>query len=279
MLGHTRVHVHAFGSPFLRFGPALIPHRIPPFLAGTPHLLYSLCWQGYNFEANEQIMGEGMFKVIRTGPPRPLNEAQDSGLPTARYELLDVLEFTSKRKRMSVIIRDTSDPGRSRIVLWSKGADSIVYSRLCSSYTNNGGGGGDGGTGEDKADVVDGADGADGAVGADGGDGANRGGGAGRGGEHPHMALARTTLEHLKGFADDGLRTLAVAKREVGEDEYADWKVRFDAALEDPSEIAKKRSSEDNQIDQLMDEMEKELHLVGATALEDKLQVWDKRHR
>ena len=90
------------------------------------------------------------------------------------------------------------------------------------------------------------------------------------------MALARTTLEHLKGFADDGLRTLAVAKREVGEEEYADWKVRFDAALEDPSEIAKKRSSEDNRIDQLMDEMEKELHLVGATALEDKLQVWNR---
>ena len=92
-----------------------------------------------------------MFKVIRTGPPRPLNEAQASGLPTARYELLDVLEFTSKRKRMSVIMRDTSDPGRSRIVLWSKGADSVVYSRLCSSYTHNGEGGGDGkgGGGED----------------------------------------------------------------------------------------------------------------------------------
>ena len=234
-------------------------------------MLYSLRWQGYNFEANEQIMGEGMFKVIRTGPPRPLNEAQASGLPTARYELLDVLEFTSKRKRMSVIMRDTSDPGRSRIVLWSKGADSVVYSRLCSSYTHNGEGGGDGITGEDKADEVDGANGADG---GDGGDGANRGGEARGGGEHPHMALARTTLEHLKGFADDGLRTLAVAKREVGEEEYADWKVRFDAALEDPSEIAKKRSSEDNRIDQLMDEMEKELHLVGATALEDKLQVW-----
>jgi magnesium-transporting ATPase (P-type) len=43
-----------------------------------------------------------------------------------KYELLHVCEFTSTRKRMSVIVKDE----RGRIILMCKGADSIVYDRL-----------------------------------------------------------------------------------------------------------------------------------------------------
>ncbi|PWN23389.1 phospholipid-translocating P-type ATPase [Microstroma glucosiphilum] len=43
-----------------------------------------------------------------------------------KYELLSVLEFTSARKRMSVILRRHSD---SKILVLAKGADSIIFER------------------------------------------------------------------------------------------------------------------------------------------------------
>ncbi|MGH0152379.1 UNVERIFIED_CONTAM: hypothetical protein FKN15_029516 [Acipenser sinensis] len=43
-----------------------------------------------------------------------------------RYELLNVLEFTSTRKRMSVIVRTPT----GRIRLYCKGADTVIYDRL-----------------------------------------------------------------------------------------------------------------------------------------------------
>lgn len=45
------------------------------------------------------------------------------------FELLNVLEFSSARRRMSVILRKVDDPERSVYVL-SKGADNVIYSRL-----------------------------------------------------------------------------------------------------------------------------------------------------
>ncbi|OQR96099.1 P-type ATPase (P-ATPase) Superfamily [Achlya hypogyna] len=44
-----------------------------------------------------------------------------------RYEILEVFEFNSTRKRMSVIIRRV---GREEIVMLTKGADSVVFPRL-----------------------------------------------------------------------------------------------------------------------------------------------------
>lgn len=46
-----------------------------------------------------------------------------------RYELLNILEFTSARKRMSVVLRklDTED---QRLFLLTKGADNVIFERL-----------------------------------------------------------------------------------------------------------------------------------------------------
>lgn len=49
------------------------------------------------------------------------------------YEVLNVIEFTSARKRMSVIVR-TPD---GRIKLFCKGADSLIYERLANRTTTN----------------------------------------------------------------------------------------------------------------------------------------------
>ena len=53
-----------------------------------------------------------------------------------RYRLLDVLEFTSKRKRMSVIMRDSQT---NKLILWCKGADSVIYSKLRKEFIDGDG--------------------------------------------------------------------------------------------------------------------------------------------
>src|SRR3569833_2154493 len=50
----------------------------------------------------------------------------DGSTITETYEVLDVIEFSSKRKRMSIIVRMPD----GRIVLFSKGADSVILPRL-----------------------------------------------------------------------------------------------------------------------------------------------------
>jgi phospholipid-transporting ATPase len=47
---------------------------------------------------------------------------------------LNILEFTSERKRMSVIVRDPDD---SSIRLYIKGADDVIYPRLESEAFKN----------------------------------------------------------------------------------------------------------------------------------------------
>jgi P-type E1-E2 ATPase len=43
-----------------------------------------------------------------------------------KFKLLHVLEFNSKRKRMSVIVQDS----KGQILLYCKGADSIIMKRM-----------------------------------------------------------------------------------------------------------------------------------------------------
>jgi phospholipid-translocating ATPase len=49
------------------------------------------------------------------------------------FVVLNVLEFNSTRKRMSIIIQPA---GSDRIVLLCKGADSVIYERLCTKFGN-----------------------------------------------------------------------------------------------------------------------------------------------
>lgn len=49
-----------------------------------------------------------------------------------RYEILNVIEFTSARKRMSVIVRTPS----GKIKIFCKGADSVIYERLAPKTPN-----------------------------------------------------------------------------------------------------------------------------------------------
>ncbi|KAH7307649.1 hypothetical protein KP509_22G070700 [Ceratopteris richardii] len=126
------------------------------------------------------------------------------------YKILNLLEFNSTRKRMSVVVRDQD----GRIYLFCKGADSVIFERLSK-------------------------------VGKE---------------------FEEATKLHLANYGDAGLRTLALAYREVNEADYEKWNDLF---MKAKTTIA---SDRDSMLDQTSDMIERELILVGATAVEDKLQ-------
>ncbi|GJE99985.1 phospholipid-transporting ATPase [Phanerochaete sordida] len=127
-----------------------------------------------------------------------------------KYTLLQLIEFNSTRKRMSVIVRNP----QGQIVLYTKGADSVIYQRLAA--------------------------------------------------DHDPELKARTSHD-MEAFANGGLRTLCIASRNVAEEEYLEWQRIYDAAT---NAIVDR----DEEIDKATEKIEHSLYILGATALEDKLQ-------
>lgn len=126
------------------------------------------------------------------------------------YSVLNALEFNSTRKRMSAIIRMPS----GKIILFCKGADSIIYSRLAKGQ---------------------------------------------------QAELRKSTAEHLEMFAREGLRTLCIAQRELDEDEYREWNRDHELA-------AAAVQDREAKLEEVADRIERELTLLGGTAIEDRLQ-------
>ncbi|XP_036933027.1 phospholipid-transporting ATPase IA isoform X7 [Acanthopagrus latus] len=125
-----------------------------------------------------------------------------------KYELLHVLEFTSARKRMSVIMRTPS----GKIRLYCKGADTVIYDRLADS-----------------------------------------------------SRYKEITLKHLEQFATEGLRTLCFAVADVSESSYQHW-------LEIQNRASTSLQNRALKLEESYELIEKNLQLLGATAIEDKLQ-------
>lgn len=67
-------------------------------------------------------------------------------------------------------------------------------------------------------------------------------------------------------YADAGLRTLILAYRELDEEEYRKFNKKFNEAKNSVS------ANRDDLIAEATEMIEKELTLLGATAVEDKLQ-------
>ena len=126
------------------------------------------------------------------------------------FTVLNTLEFNSTRKRMSSIIRMPD----GKIMLFCKGADSIIYSRLKPNTQQD---------------------------------------------------LRKTTAEHLEMFAREGLRTLCIAQKEISEDFYQQWNMQHEAA-------AASVENREEKLEEAADTMERELMLIGGTAIEDRLQ-------
>ena len=126
------------------------------------------------------------------------------------YQVLNVLEFNSARKRMSVIVRFPN----GKLLLLSKGADSVMLQHV---DKKNGG------------PIAD-------------------------------------TSRHLRQFGEVGLRTLIVAYKELNEEAYKKWQVKYAEARNILGPGRELRS------DELADEIEIGLTVVGGTGVEDKLQ-------
>jgi phospholipid-transporting ATPase len=75
-----------------------------------------------------------------------------------------------------------------------------------------------------------------------------------------------TTLTHLEEYAAEGLRTLCLAYREIPENEFQEWWQIFNTAQ---TTVSGNRADE---LDKAAELIEHDLTLLGATAIEDKLQ-------
>ncbi|KAG8385149.1 hypothetical protein BUALT_Bualt03G0011700 [Buddleja alternifolia] len=129
-----------------------------------------------------------------------------SGLEVKReYKLLNLLEFNSSRKRMSVIVSNED----GEIFLLCKGADEL----------------------------------------------------ADNGRTYQHV-----TMMHLSNYGEDGLRTMVFAYKKIGAPEYEKWNSEFTTAK---ANIGPER---EELLENASEVIEKDLLLLGAVAVEDKLQ-------
>lgn len=77
--------------------------------------------------------------------------------------------------------------------------------------------------------------------------------------------IKQKTQEHLNKFAGEGLRTLCLSVRDLDEAFFNNWKQRHQAA-------ALSQENRDDKLDAIYEEIEKDMTLLGTTAIEDKLQ-------
>jgi len=134
----------------------------------------------------------------------------DSRGNSLTYEILNMIEFNSNRKRMSVIARCPD----GNIRLYCKGADAVIVPRLL---------------------------------------------------PEERKLFKETTDNQLEYFAAEGLRTLCCAYSIIPERDYEIWNERF---LQAVSSLDDRKGK----IDAMAEEIEKNLTMLGCTAIEDKLQ-------
>ncbi|CAM5113025.1 unnamed protein product [Eretmochelys imbricata] len=82
---------------------------------------------------------------------------------------------------------------------------------------------------------------------------------------HPVNRQRQITQEALDIFANETLRTLCLCYKDISHDEYETWNKKF-------MEASVAASNRDEALDNVYEEIEKNLILLGATAIEDKLQ-------
>jgi len=162
---------------------------------------------------DEKALVEGAevygYKFVARKPESVMIKTHDD--ETEEYQVLNVIEFTSARKRMSIIVRTTS----GEIKLFIKGADSVILERL--------------GDSREQRKYYD------------------------------------ETIQHLEEFARDGFRTLCLAVATLSESEYNNWNTKWKAA-------SASLTDREGQIESVATLIETNLTLIGATAIEDKLQ-------
>ena len=148
---------------------------------------------GYDFQTPAPVVQVDMSK---SGGP---------GSQQAKYEIVNVNEFNSTRKRMSVVVKVDG-----KYILYCKGADSVMYERALGQQNDR-------------------------------------------------------LLDHLRTFASEGLRTLVLARRQLSRAEYTAWNQAYQRAANSTRDRSK-------MLERVAEKVEVNLQIIGATAIEDKLQ-------
>lgn len=126
-----------------------------------------------------------------------------------KYELLNVIEFTSARKRMTVVVKNSE----GKIICMTKGADSHIMPRLKDNQQD----------------------------------------------------LIQATQHYIEDYANEGLRTLFLAQKEVDPGFYTRWNKEYLLAMCSMTQREEK-------MDAVAEKIEQDFDLIGSTAIEDKLQ-------
>jgi phospholipid-transporting ATPase len=126
------------------------------------------------------------------------------------YRVFYTFEFTSARKRMSVVFQDSAD----KYWIYTKGADNVIIERA------------------NRTSIVE------------------------------TLPSLKNSLDYL---ASQGLRTLLLARKEISEIDFLRFEQDYQAALNDIHMREQRVEREQNNL-------ERELEIIGATAIEDKLQ-------
>jgi len=168
--------------------------------------------EGYIYQASSPdegalVKGAASLGYVFT-TRRPKSVTIRVGDEEREFDLLNICEFNSTRKRMSVVVRTPE----GQIKLYTKGADTVILERLS--------------------------------------------------GNNPYVDY---TLNQLEEYATEGLRTLCLATRDIPEDEYVRWNKLYEKA-------ATSLTNRAAELDKVAEMIEKDLFLLGATAIEDKLQ-------
>lgn len=77
--------------------------------------------------------------------------------------------------------------------------------------------------------------------------------------------MFESTTKHLENYANMGLRTLVLARKILDEASYKRWSLKFKTA-------AVAVQNREDLLEEVNEEIEKNLELLGVTAVEDKLQ-------
>ncbi len=80
-----------------------------------------------------------------------------------------------------------------------------------------------------------------------------------------NQGISDATLVHLEDYATEGLRTLCLAYRNIPEEEYREWSAMYNKA-------AAQINGRAEALEKVAEIIEQNLVLLGATAIEDKLQ-------
>ena len=211
-----------FGFKFTdRVDNFLIMERVKPKSVKAEEDLQALYQRERDGVAGaEWLAGEGLelSKIPKGAAASGEGKEESSEEDEEEIEILAVIKFTSKRKRMSVIVKDSD----GKLLLLSKGADTAMIPRIS---------------------------------------------------EDPNQRkLLAKTITHVEEYSDEGLRCLLVCYRELEHDAFVDWFERYNTVCADVHQIELRKSGLPNRIEAMEEEMEGGLTLVGATALEDRLQ-------